>query len=372
MAWSRATARRLASRAGVPTFSSVRIALVSTPFVSVPPRTYGGTELVVHELVRGLSRAGHDVVLFATGDSEGPDVRWLYDRPMWPPDPDVELLHCRAAAHVIAHERFDVVHAHAPSFLAFEEELGAPLVYTVHHARDEELLRRYIRSPRVHYVAISGRQARLSPEVRAHVIHHGLDSEHFPPGRGEGDYALFIGRLSWCKGPDVALEAARLAGLELVVAGGIHAEPEDPPGWHEWISRALAAPGVRRVGTVGGQRKLRLLGAARVLVMPIRWEEPFGLVMIEAMLSGTPVVAFRRGAAPEIVEDGLTGFLVDDAAEMAHALERARGLPREPCRRRARERFSAVRMVRDHLRLYERLLDVSPRFGRAEEWSHAG
>jgi glycosyltransferase involved in cell wall biosynthesis len=325
---------------------------VSTPFASVPPRGYGGTELVVAELERGLVAAGHEVTLFATGDSEGADVRWVYERPVWPIDPRAELEHCRAAAHAIARGRFDLVHAHAPALLRWERLLGAPVVHTLHHARDERLLQIYVRHPGVHYVAISRRQAELVPELACEVIHHGLDPDAFPAGEGQGGHVLFLGRLSHCKGLDRAVRAAADAGLELVVAGAVHPEPDDPPGWSEQVRALLARRGVRSVGPVGGEAKRELLAGARALVMPIRWEEPFGLVMIEAMLCGTPVVATRLGAAPEIVEDGRTGFLVDGDDALGPALRRAAALDRSRCRRRARERFGAARMVADHERLY--------------------
>jgi glycosyltransferase involved in cell wall biosynthesis len=334
----------------------MRIALVSTPFVAVPPRGYGGTELVVHELARGLVRAGHDVTLFATGDSEGPDLRWAFERPVWPPDPESELAHCRAAARTIARERFDLVHAHAAPLLASARELGAPVVYTIHHARDERALWLYREHPEVRYVAISRRQAELVPELDCDVVHHGLAPEDHPLGRGDGGYALFLGRLSWCKGPDVAAEAARAAGVDLVVAGKLHEEPDSPPGWQERIRALLAEPGVHEVGPVHGWRKKELVGRARALLAPVRWEEPFGLAAIEAMLCGTPVVAFPNGALLEIVEDGVTGFLVDDAQEMADALASAATLDREACRRRARQRFGAPRMIRDYLRVYHAAL----------------
>jgi len=330
----------------------MRIALVSTPFAAVPPRGYGGTELIVAELSRGLSGAGHDVTLFATGDSEGADVRWVYERPVWPPDPAAELEHCRAVAHAIERGGFDVVHGHAGALLRWERQLDAPLVHTLHHARDERLLALYRRHPRVRYVAISRRQAGLVPELSCSVIHHGLDVGAFPAGAGAGDFALFLGRLSYCKGLDLAVRAAEQAGMELVVAGAVHGEPDDPPRWREEVEALRGRPGVRMVGSVGGSVKLELLCGARALVIPIRWEEPFGLVMIEAMLCGTPVVASRRGAAPEIVEDGITGFLVDDDDGLGPALARAASIDRARCRRRARERFDAARMVEDYLRVY--------------------
>ena len=339
----------------------MRIALVSTPFAAVPPRGYGGTELVVHELVRGLTAAGHEVTLFATRDSLGPDVRWSFERPVWPPEEEAELRHCGAAARAIARERFDIVHAHAPAMLAFAARLGAPVVYTLHHARDERLIRRYNRRTQVTYVAISARQAALEPELACHVVHHGLDPTRHPPGDGRRDDAVFLGRLSPCKGPELAIEAARLAGVPIRLGGEVHLA-DATPEWSDHLRAALAQPRVEHLGPLGGARKLDLLGGARALLMPIRWEEPFGLVMIEAMLCGTPVIAFPRGAAPEIVDGGLTGFLVDGVEEMAAVLGQLDGFDRVACRRRAQARFGAARMVREYEHIYRHA---------AADWSRA-
>ncbi|HET7754472.1 MAG TPA: glycosyltransferase family 4 protein [Anaeromyxobacteraceae bacterium] len=337
----------------------MRIALVSTPFLAVPPRGYGGTELIVHELQQGLARAGHDVTLFATGDSDGPDVRWVFERPIWPPRPDVEVEHARFAAREIAREGYDLVHAHVGSMVPEAAWLGAPMVYTLHHAHVARLTRLYeAHAGEVRYVAISARQAEIESSLHCDVVHHGLDPERHPQGRGDGGYALFIGRFAWCKAPDIAAEAAQMAGVDLAMAGALHDEPTDPPGWNERMTRILEMPGIRRVGQIQGERKFALLGGASALLMPLRWEEPFGLVMIEAMLCGTPVVAFRLGSTPEIVEDGVTGYVVDDVAEMADALRAAGALDRSACRRRARERFSASRMVRDYLRVYHAALSA--------------
>jgi glycosyltransferase involved in cell wall biosynthesis len=331
----------------------VRIALVSTPFVRVPPPGYGGTELVVHVLARALERMAHEVTVFATGDSLAARLRALFERPMWPPDPYIELLHCRAAAREIAANGYDIVHAHLPAMLAFADELEAPLVYTVHH--EGPALARYyaaIQAP-VWRVAISGRQASLaSPPVQA-VVHHGLDPALYPRCGSGGALAFFLGRLSWAKGPEVAVEAARRAGLPIVVAGEIHAEDDAPRGWHDDVLLpALRSPGVTWLRRADVAAKRRLFGRARALLVPIRWEEPFGLVMIEALLAGCPVIAHARGAAPEIVEEGRTGFLVDDAAAMAEALGRAAALDRPGIQARARERFSADRMAAEYVAVY--------------------
>jgi glycosyltransferase involved in cell wall biosynthesis len=335
----------------------MRIAMVSTPFVPVPPPTYGGTELIVDELVRSLEAAGHDVTLFATGDSRARDLRFLFDRAVWPPDPELERRHNIAAARVIARGGFDVVHAHMAAMLSSGIALGAPLVYTVHHDQVPRLTELYRRRPDVHYVAISHRQAALEPQLTWNVIHHGLDPSRFPLGSGEGDYAIFLGRFSPCKAPDLAVAAARAAGVPIHLAGEIHSSEDAGPVWRGEVERVLSLPGVVHVGKVGGVRKTRLLCEGRALLMPLRWEEPFGLVMIEAMLCGTPVLAFPRGSAPEIVEDGLTGFLVDDVDEMASVLAHMDKFDRVSCRRRAQERFSAARMASEYQRIYEKAVE---------------
>jgi glycosyltransferase involved in cell wall biosynthesis len=181
----------------------VRIALVSTPFVAVPPSSYGGTELVVHALQRALSRAGHDVTVFATGDSRGPSIRSLFRTAYWPPNPYVELLHCRFAAREIARDSFDVAHVHAPAMVAFADDIPVPLVYTIHHADDPTLARFYSAAPRVRRVAISERQAELLTSPTQHVVHHGLDPDVYPECGAGGDAAFFLGRLDWCKGPEL-------------------------------------------------------------------------------------------------------------------------------------------------------------------------
>jgi glycosyltransferase involved in cell wall biosynthesis len=331
----------------------VRIAVVSPPFVAVPPRAYGGTELVVYELTRGLRAAGHQVTLFATGDSLGDDVRYVYPRPVWPPDREAERAHCAHAARVIAKERFDVVHAHTPALLEVAADLGAPCVYTIHHERETRRTQAYLARPDVHYVAISGRQAALVPELACEVVHHGLDPRQYPLGRGKGGYAAFLGRLSPCKAPEVAIAAAVSAGVPLRLAGEVHL-CDASPEWRKAFVAALGRRGVSHLGSVGGRRKVRFLGAACALLMPLRWEEPFGLVMIEAMLCGTPVIAFPRGASPEIVDEGITGFLVEGEADMAAALTRLGGFDRAACRRRAVARFSAARMVAEYERVYAR------------------
>jgi glycosyltransferase involved in cell wall biosynthesis len=346
----------------------VRIAIVSTPFVPVPPPAYGGTELIVHVLSRALVRAGHDVTVFATGDSTARGVRALYERAVWPPDPYAELLHCRFAAQEIAEGGYDVVHANVPAMLAFADELPAPMVYTLHHAHEPTLERFYARVDGVRVVAISERQAELAQPSPHDVVHHGLDPELYPVVGGGGGGAFFLGRLAWCKAPELAIEAAGRAGLAITVAGRVHGGDAAPDGWaEEELAPALRRPHVRWVSEADLAMKRRLFATARALLVPLRWEEPFGLVMIEAALAGCPVVAYPLGAAPEIVEDGKTGFLVRGVREMAAALRRAATLDRAAIQARARRRFSADRMAAEYLSVYRAAIAerAHPRAGGA-------
>lgn len=351
--------------------------MVSTPFVALPPRAYGGTELVVDVLSRALASRGHTLTVFATGDSRVPGLlRARFPAAVWPPDPRTELLHARFAAAEIAAGVFDVVHSHVAALLPFADRLGVPVVHTMHHARDAALERLYAKVPRVVRVAISARQAELQRSRPHAVIHHGLDPALYPvAGRG-GDRAFFLGRLSWVKGPELAIEAARLAGLRIDVAGSRHTD-EAPEGWERQVLEpALRAPHVRCLSAVDLAAKRRAFARSRALLVPIRWEEPFGLVMIEAALAGCPVITFARGAAPEIVEDGLTGFLVGSVREMAAALRAAARLDRRVIQARSRERFSARRMADDYLSVYREAIraaepDASREAGAAggDEWT---
>ncbi len=330
----------------------MRIAIVSTPFVPVPPPAYGGTELVVHALSRALGRAGHDVTVFATGDSTARGVRALYESAVWPPDPYAELLHCRFAAREIRAGGYDVVHANVPAMVAFADELRAPMVYTLHHAREPALERFYAHAPDVRLVAISARQAELARPPPHDVVHHGLDPELYPGVGPGGGGAFFLGRLSWCKAPELAIEAAARAGVPITVAGRVHGDAA-PDGWADGaLMPALRRPHVRWVQGADLAMKRRLFARATALLVPLRWEEPFGLVMIEAALAGCPVVAFPLGAAPEIVEEGVTGFLVRGVGEMAAALGRAATLDRAAIQARGRRRFGADRMAAEYLSVY--------------------
>ncbi|HLU26116.1 MAG TPA: glycosyltransferase family 4 protein [Longimicrobiales bacterium] len=327
----------------------MKIAVVSTPFVPVPPKDYGGTELVVHELVEGLVARGHDVTLYATGDSTtSAAMEYLYEEAQWPPEPLADLNHASWALSRVRDAGFDVVHVHSAEALGVSRMLrGIPVVYTLHHEREEVCSRYYPYFPEVWFVAISERQRQREVRLpRITTIYHGLEPSYYAGPTTAGDYVCFIGRLSKVKGPHHAIDAAVRAGIEIRVAGRNHADDRVPGFFEREVEPRLKHPLVRYLGGIGGADKAALLRGARAVLVPIEWEEPFGLVMIEAMLSGCPVIAFPRGSAPELVEDGRTGFLVRDVAEMAHAiLHKVEGFDREACRARAIERFSRDAMV---------------------------
>jgi len=338
---------------------AMRIAMISTPFVSVPPMNYGGTELVVYELVQGLVEGGHEVTLFATGDSHTQgELRSLYSQPQWPPEPLAELNHVSWAMGEIAAGDFDLIHAHSALALAMTRLLPLPpLVYTIHHTLTAEFSDLYRFFPEAQYVAISRNQKQLEiPLPRCQVIPHGLDPRPFRCGEPE-DYVCFIGRFSETKGPHVAIDAARKARVPIRLGGGVH--PPDREFFRREMEPRLNLSHVSYLGCIGLAQKVPLLMRARALLSPIDWEEPFGLVMLEAMLSGCPVVAFPRGSVRELVEPGVTGFIVESLEEMADTIRPGGPLEsfdRARCRDHAATRFSRDRLVADHLRLYRQVL----------------
>jgi glycosyltransferase involved in cell wall biosynthesis len=333
----------------------LEIALVSTTAVATPPDGYGGTELIVAELARALVELGHRPTVFATGDSRcAGTLRWTIERPGWPPDTLTELRHVGFAWNEIAAGRFDVVHLNHPFALPFRRLVARPTVITVHHDREDSVARYYASYPEVAYVAISNAQRALCPHIPfQQVIHHGLAVERFPEGAGRGGYCAFLGRFAPEKAPHLAIDAARSAGVPIRLGGEAQSFAKS---YFEQEVRPRLGPGVDWLGEVGGARKLSLLGDAACLLFPIQWEEPFGLVMIEAMLLGTPVIAFPRGSVLEVVEEGVTGYVVRSLDGMVDRIRTIASFDRRRCRARARERWSSLRMARDHVALYRRVI----------------
>jgi glycosyltransferase involved in cell wall biosynthesis len=335
----------------------MRIALIAPPWVPVPPPLYGGTESVVHELAVGYQQAGHEVLLFTTADSTCPvpmaSAAGQVDRGRIGLSMP-ELRHVMAAYETVAD--FDIIHDHTELGPVYSvgRTRGA-VVTTVHNPLDATRLPVYERIARdVNIVLISNAQRRAAGRLRiSRVIHHGVDPSAYPVGSGDGDYVLFLGRMSPDKGVHRALEAAFKAGVPLVVAAKMRTREE-----HEYFDacvRPYLNDDLRYIGEVHEAEKLQLLAGARALLNPIQWNEPFGLVMIEAMACGTPVLAFAAGAAPEIVSDGHTGFLCRDEADMAEAIARVHLIDRAACRAVVDEYFSADRMVEEYLALFDDL-----------------
>jgi glycosyltransferase involved in cell wall biosynthesis len=334
----------------------VRIAIIAPPWVPVPPVAYGGTEAVLDNLARGLMEAGHDVLLFATGDSScAVPTRWVLERAAGTVDTGsaTELFHVVHAYDAIRAWGADVVHDHTLVGPVYGPRFDVPIVTTNHGPFAGELgaLYRAI-AAHVPVVAISAHHASTAAGTPiAAVIHHGVDVDAWPLGGGDGGYALFLGRMSPDKGVDAAARIARAAGVPLRIAAKMR-EPTEHRYFAEQVA-PLLGDGVEYVGEVGGRDKLDLLTGARCLLNPIAWPEPFGMVMVEALACGTPVVATPFGSVPELVTDGVTGFVRAGEDELAAAVAEVDQLDRGRCRKEAADRFSTPRMVADHVALYE-------------------
>jgi glycosyltransferase involved in cell wall biosynthesis len=340
----------------------LRVAIVAPLYESVPPRLYGGTERVVSYLTEALVAQGHQVTLFATADSR---TRARL-RPMAPQglrlDPgcrDPLAWHLVMLDHVFEAARdFDIVHFHLDYLqLPFARRIPVPAVTTMHSRLDlPELQMVHRRFGDLPLVSISGAQRRSMGWANwLATVHHGLPAQLYPFSPRTGSYLAFLGRISPEKRPDRAIRLARQAGLPLKIAAKV--EKLDVQYFDEVIRPLLDGPGVEFIGEIGEADKARFLGNALALLFPIDWPEPFGLVMIEAMACGTPVLAWRRGAVPEIMVNGTTGFVVEDEQSAVAAIRRIPELDRAGCRRVFEERFTAQRMASDYLAVYRRLLE---------------
>ncbi|MDX1888815.1 glycosyltransferase family 4 protein [Mycolicibacterium sp. 050158] len=332
----------------------LKIGLLAPPWAATPPPGYGGTESVVCQLAQGLAATGHEVVLYATGDSTARvPIAYTMATADWARvgRGEVEMPHVMGGYEALA--GCDVIHDHTLLGPAWAMASGYDRVVTTCHGPFSGELRAIYRryGKRLPVVAISHDQAAHAPEIAVdRVIHHGLDPAGYPVGRGDGGYLLFLGRMTPDKGVREAILAARAAGQPLVIAAK-NREPLERAYFAERIL-PLLTDDVTFVGEVAGAAKLALLGHAKALLNPIQWAEPFGLVMIEAMACGTPVITCPNGAAPEIVDHGSTGYLCADAAELVAAIHSVERLSRAACRAAVLQRFSTTRMVTDHLALY--------------------
>lgn len=335
----------------------MRIALIAPPWTPVPPSRYGGTELVVDMLATGFQRAGHDVLLYTTGDSTCPVPKaWvLPTAPAQIGSSVAELRHVMNAYDEVSD--FDIIHDHTVIGPAYSQRFdGLNVVTTMHGPLVEEMTDIYSRmAASVRLIAISNAQRRPMPDLPvARVIHHGIEAAKFPVGEGKGGYCVFLGRMSPEKGAHRATEAAFKAGVPLIIAAKMREQAEID--FFDANVKPYLNEDIRYIGEVDHQEKLELLGNAMGLLFPIRWNEPFGMVMVESMACGTPVIAFPEGAAPEVIEEGKTGFLCDNIDDMAATIPRLDRINRADCRAAVEEYFSADRMVAEHLELFEKIV----------------
>jgi glycosyltransferase involved in cell wall biosynthesis len=339
----------------------MKIAQVAPLMEAVPPKLYGGTERIVSYLTEQLVELGHDVTLFASGDS----VTKAALEPVWPCALRLDSsVRDYLAPHIVMLEQvarraeeFDVVHLHL-DYLGYPilRRTAVPFLATLHGRLDlPELGPLYEAFDDVPVVSISDSQREPLPQA-AYIatVQHGIPARLLTPGFGAGGYLAFLGRISPEKAPDAAIRIAAAAGMEIKIAAKI--DNIDRAYFAKFIEPMLGAAHVEFIGEIADHQKSEFLGNAAGLLFPIAWREPFGLAMIEAMACGTPVVAFRNGSVPEVVDDGVTGFIVDDEAEAAAAAKRLRTLDRARVRRVFDERFTARRMAEDYVTIYRRLI----------------
>lgn len=336
----------------------MRIAQVAPLHESVPPRLYGGTERVVSYLTEELVRQGHEVTLFASGDSQtSAELHPVTERAL---RIGSGPLSCPRAYHVLESEQvvqaadeFDIIHSHIDfPFFPHIRQNRLPAITTLHGRLDQpDLFPLFREFTDMRLVSISNAQREPMPWASwVATVPHGLPEDLLRLGPGTGQYLAFLGRVSPEKGLARAIEISRRAGVPLRVAAKVDAI--DQEHFEKNIRRLLDEPHVEFLGEIGEREKQLFLGEAAALLLPVQWPEPFGLVMIEAMACGTPVIAFPRGAVTEIIEDGVTGLLVPDIEAAVRAVERIPTLSRTRCRAIFEQRFSARRMCEAYLKVY--------------------
>jgi glycosyltransferase involved in cell wall biosynthesis len=342
----------------------MKIAQIAPLMESVPPRLYGGTERIVSFLTDELVRLGHDVTLFASGDSiTAADLIPCVPRALRlnesviDPIPYYMLMLDRVRQRA---DDFDILHFHIDQFhFPLFRPFACRTVTTLHGRQDlPDLVPLYVGFDDMPLVSISNYQRRpVSKANFVATVYHGLPVDLHRPSAKSGDYVAFLGRMSPEKGPDRAIKIARAFGITLKIAAKV--DRVDEAYFRAKIAPLLDGPGVEFIGEINEHQKSKFLGESRALLFPVDWPEPFGLSMIEAMACGTPVLAFRCGSVPEIVDENVTGCVVDAIEEAIAALPRVMALDRNSVRQRFERRFSATRMAKDYVAVYRSLLDPS-------------
>lgn len=333
----------------------MRIALVAAPFIAVPPAEYGGTELFVAHLAEGLKKSNVDVVVYANGESTvQTERRWMYEHSQWPikhaEHAWLKELDHTAWAIADAARQCDLIHVQSAQALAFSRFAKRPFVLTLHGPHDSKISEHYSHYPDVQYVAISNDQARQESLPKLRTIHHGIDLSLYHLVEKKHHYLSFIGRIAPIKGTHIAIDVAQRTGIPLKIAGEV--QPMYREYFENKIRPHLDGRLVEYVGPADLQAKNELLGNSMAMLFPIQWHEPFGLVMVEAMACGTPVLAMPGGSVPEVVSEGVSGHICRSVRELTKSLG---GLNFEPAavRRYVEENFSIEKMVATYITLYK-------------------
>jgi len=338
----------------------MRVALVAPPFLPVPPKRYGGTELFIAQLAEGLKASGIDVVVYTNGESTvGVETRWLYRNAKWPVSGEIfdNLVDFNHASWAIADAAQDceLIHLHNVPALMFTRYTRCRFVYTIHHVHEPPLSDVYRFFPQVEFVTISDfqRQRESMPSMR--TIHHGIDLNSYRLQTRKQEYLSFLGRIAPIKGTHIAIEVAKKAGIPLKIAGEV--QPIFRDYFESQIKPHIDGKFIEYVGEVDLAAKNELLGRSLAMLFPIQWNEPFGLVMIEAMACGTPVLALPGGAVEEVVRNGISGFICASADEMADCARSLLGVVSPAnVRQYCQQFFSVERMVADYLALYQEVV----------------
>jgi glycosyltransferase involved in cell wall biosynthesis len=346
----------------------MRIALLAPVEEQVPPLKYGGTEVVVYNLAQHLTRMGHEVVLFATGDSlTEATLISIFPEPIrtLPISRNPKVRQALTITGIgrmlgyLSQYEFDVVHNHIGwLFLPFVQTLRMPVVTTLHgslsNPDESEIYRLFAKE---NYVSISRNQRTSGPPGMNFVgnVYNGIEIPSFKYVPEPGRYLAFLARISHEKGALQAIQIAKASGEKLVMAGKV--DPADTTYFEEQIKPLIDGDQIKFIGEIGHRDKVKLLGHAKALLAPIQWDEPFGLYFIEAMACGTPVIANRRGSVPEVIRDGVTGYIVDTVDEAAARIADIGSIDRLACRRRVEDNFSADAMAEGYLAAYESVLD---------------
>jgi glycosyltransferase involved in cell wall biosynthesis len=337
----------------------MRIAQVAPLWIPVPPHTYGGIELVISWLSEELVRRGHKVTLFASGDSKtSAELVPVWPKSLW----RARLATPHAAFSLLYHQLlkrkgdFDIVHDHCEFYsVGLSRFLGRPVVSTIHHPMYPEMITLFKKYPNVNYVAISNSQRRSAPGVNfIDTIYHGLPFRKYPFNPQPENHLLWLSKITPEKGTAEAIEVAKKTGEKLILCGVI---PKRFGDYFEYrVSPLIDGHQIQFVGAADFEKKIRLFQSAKAVLYPIKRQEPFGLVVIEAMACGTPVIAYNTGAMPELIEDGVNGFLVENQDEMAQAIQKINTIDREACSLYARKNFSLRKMVDKYEKLYQKIL----------------